>query len=133
MRINFADKIVHASYCSWMFTLFTEIGVRNPALSFTQRKDAFLVLIAELLAQGKIKFIAPGADCYVSPATRRPRLTIHDPEAHWKASPQEIVAHLRTMWPDAGAEEGDEALLIYFYQIPGVIWVDASGAYVSGG
>lgn len=132
MRINFAEEIVHASYGSWMFTLLTEIGVRNPALSFAQRKEAFFALVAELLAQGKIKFIAPGADCYVSPATPHPRLTIHDVDAHWKASPQEIVAHLRAMWPDAATDEGDEALLVYFYQIPGVIWVDASGGYVSG-
>ena len=132
MRINFADEIVQASYGSWMFTLFTEIGVRNPALSFAQRKDAFFVLVASLLAQGKIKFIAPGADCYVSPATPRPSLTIHDADAHWKETPQEIVAHLRSMWPDAVTDDEDEALLIYFYRIPGVIWVSPSGDYVSG-
>jgi len=132
VQINFAQEIVQASYGSWMFTLFTEIGARNPALSFMQRKDAFFVLVTELLAQGKIKFIAPGADCYVSPATPHPSLTIHDADAHWKATPQEIVAQLRSMWPDTMTNEEDEALLIYFYRIPGVIWVSPSGDYVSG-
>jgi len=132
VRINFVREIVQASYGSWMFTLFTEIGVRNPTLSFAQRKDAFFTLVTELLAQGKIKFIAPGADCYVSPATPHPRLTIHDADAHWKASPQEIVSYLLAMWPDAVTDDEDEALLIYFYRIPGVIWVSASGDYVSG-
>lgn len=132
MQTKFIEEIVHASYGSWMFTLFTEIGALNPTLSFVQRKDAFFGLVAELLARGKIKFIAPGADCYVSPATPHPSLTIHDTDAHWKATPQEIVAHLRSMWPDAVTDEEDEELLIYFYRIPGVIWVSASGSYVSG-
>lgn len=38
--------------------------------------------------------------------------------ANWKASLQKIVVHLRSMWPDAVKD--DEALLIYFHQIPGV-------------
>lgn len=59
MRINFADEIVQASYGSWVFTLFTEIGMRNPALSFAQRKEAFFVLVAYLLVQGKIRVITP--------------------------------------------------------------------------
>jgi len=84
-----------------------------------------------MLKNGKIKFIAPGADCYVSSNNPNPRFTIYDIEAHWKAPAEEIIGYLRERWPASASEENDLDLAIYFYEIPGVIWVKDSGELVA--
>jgi hypothetical protein len=88
-------------------------------------------LIERLLQSGKIKFITPGADCYVSAQNPHPRLTIQDAEAHWREAPEIIVAQLRAQWPTEATDEDDLELLTYFYSIPGIIWVADDGTLVA--
>ena len=85
-------------------------------------------MIESLLVNGKIKFIKPGADCYVSPDNPHPRLSC-DEMAHWDLGVKEIVSSLRDGWPESAKSENDAELTIYFYDIPGVVWVDESGCF----
>ncbi len=80
---------------------------------------------------GKVKFIAPGADCYVSPENPKPRFTIEDIDAQWNATPEEIVGQLRAQWPKQARNENDSELTMYFYSIPGIIWVGEDGALMA--
>jgi hypothetical protein len=100
-------------------------------LSLKEKKWAFFEAIKQLLDAGKIKFIAPGADCYVSPANPCPKLTIQDSESHWSATAEEIVASLSAQWPIQVNDENDPELTVYFYSIPAIIWVGDDGSLVS--
>lgn len=129
--IDHIDEIVRDSFGLWISALFSAISSWNPTLSFEEHKEAFLWLIERLLRAGKIKFIAPGADCYMSPENPHPRLTIQDHEAHWHETPEAIVAQLRVQWPRNACDGGDADLVTYFYSIPGVIWVGDDGVLVA--
>lgn len=65
--IEHIEEIVEDSFGLWATGLFGSISSWNLTFSFDERKDAFFELIDRLLRDGKIKFIAPGADCYTSP------------------------------------------------------------------
>lgn len=129
--IEHIDEIIRDSFGLWITGLFSAISTWNPALSFEEHKVAFFWLIEQLLRTGRIKFTAPGADCYVSPGNPHPRFTIHDDEAQWHESPEAIVAQLRAQWPQDARDENDLDLLTYFYSIPGVIWVGDDGTLVA--
>lgn len=129
MKINFVDEIVRDSFGLWISALFSAIGSWNPEFSFEQRKEAFLFLVEHLLITEKIKFIKPGADCYVSPKNPHPRLSISDELAHWDLDAKEIVACLRNAWPGDVNSECDEELTVFFYEIPAVIWIDEHGGF----
>lgn len=125
------DQIVRDSFGLWITSLFSAIGARNPDLSFKERKIAFFYLIEQLLRDGRIKFIAPGADCYTSSENPHPRFTIEDDQAHWHESPEAIVEQLRTQWPEQASDDDDLELTTYFYSIPGIIWVADDGTLVA--
>lgn len=129
--IEHIDEIVQDAFGLWISGLFSAISARNPALTFDEHKAAFWGLVERLLREGKIKFIAPGADCYTSPENPHPRLTIQDEESHWHATPEEIVEQLREQWPSNARDENDPDLMIYFYSIPGIIWVADDGTLVA--
>jgi hypothetical protein len=130
-QIAHVDEIINDSFGLWISSLFSAISGRNPEISFEDHKESFFWLIAHLLTTGKIKFIAPGADCYISPSNLNPRFTIHDTDAHWQASPREIINYLRGRWPSNASQENDPDLLVYFYEIPSVIWVSETGELVA--
>jgi hypothetical protein len=129
--IEHIDEVVRDSFGLWITGLFSAISGWNPTLSFDEHKTAFFWLIERFLREGKIKFIAPGADCYMSAENPHPRLAIQDHEAHWNAPPEVIVAQLLAQWPQHTRDENDLDLLTYFYSIPGVIWVGEDGALVA--
>lgn len=129
--IEHIDEIVRDSFGLWITGLFSAISSWNPTLSFEEHKEAFFWLIERLLRAGKVKFIAPGADCYTSPENPHPRLTIQDSEAQWHEAPEVIVARLRAEWPEHARDENDLDLTTYFYSIPGIIWVGADGRLVA--
>ncbi|WP_057391977.1 hypothetical protein [Ralstonia solanacearum] len=129
--IEHIDEIVRDSFGLWITGLFSTISSWNPTLSFQEHKEAFFWLIEQQLRAGRIKFIAPGADCYVSPENPHPRLTIQDEEAQWHETPTAIVAYLRAQWPEHASDENDSDLVTYFYSIPGVIWVGEDGTLVA--
>ncbi|RBB31700.1 hypothetical protein DPV79_40630 [Burkholderia reimsis] len=124
--IQHIDEIVSDSFGLWVTGLFSAISSWNPSFSFEKHKEAFFRLTEQLLRTGKIKFIAPGADCYTSPQNPHPRFTIQDEEA-----PEAIVAYLRAQWPEHVLDENDLELVTYFYSIPAVIWVGEDGALVA--
>lgn len=130
-QIEHFDEIVRDSFGLWITGLFSSISGWNPDLSFAEHREAFFWLIERLLRMGRIKFIAPGADCYASPKNPHPRLTIHDEAAQWKEAPEVIVARLRAQWPVHVSDENDLDLVTYFYSIPGIIWVGDDGALVA--
>lgn len=129
--IEHIDEIVRDAFGLWITGLFSAISAWNPALSFEDHKDAFFWLVEKLLRAGKVKFIAPGVDCYTSPGNPHPRFTVEDAEAQWHETPGKIVAHLRVMWPEHAHNENDLDLVAYFYSIPGIIWVGEDGALVA--
>jgi hypothetical protein len=128
--IKHIDEIVQDSFGLSTETLFSAIAGKNPSLSFEEHKEGFFCLIERLLSSKKIKFIAPGADCYVSPTTPCPRLTIGDEEAQWHETPQAIVEQLRGEWPQQVRDENDLGLVAYFFTIPAIIWVGEDGTLV---
>lgn len=129
--IEHIDEIIRDAFGLWITGLFGAISAWNPALSFEEHKDAFFWLIEKLLLAGKIKFIAPGADCYTSPKNPHPQFTIEDAEAQWHETPREIVAYLLARWPEHAHNENDLDLVTYFYSIPGIIWVGEDGTLVA--
>lgn len=129
MDIKFVEKITRDSFGLWISALFSAIGSWNPELSFSQQKDAFFSLIEYLLVTGKIKFIAPNADCYISSGNPHPRFSVNDEESHWSLDAKQIVSYLKDKWPEGVVSESDEALTLYFYEMPGIIWVDENGCF----
>jgi hypothetical protein len=129
--IEHIDEIVQDAFGLWITGLFSAISTWNPALSFDEHKEAFFWLIEKLLLAGKIKFVAPGADCYTSPENPHPRFTIDDAEAQWHEAPGKIIAHLRSLWPEQARDQSDLDLVTYFYSIPGIIWVGSDGTLVA--
>lgn len=127
MNIRFVEEIVSDSFGLWISALFSAVCSWNPELSFCQQKDAFFSVIEYLVANGKIKFIAPGADCYVTSDNPHPRFSIKDEECHWALDTSQIVAYLKDRWPDEVSSANEEALTVYFYKMPGIIWVDDTG------
>ncbi|WP_454725813.1 MULTISPECIES: hypothetical protein [Cupriavidus] len=130
-EIEHIEDIFRDAFGLWISGLFSAISAWNPTLSFEEHKSAFFWLIEQCLRTGRIKFIAPGADCYVSPTNPHPRLTIQDAEAQWHESPEAIVAQLRAQWPEHARDENDVDLATYFYSMPGVIWVKSDGTLVA--
>ncbi|MBZ5795208.1 hypothetical protein K8353_34330 [Burkholderia contaminans] len=128
---NKIDEIVKNSFGLWISGLFSAISGSSPGIAFDSHRDAFFRIVEYLLQTGRIKFIAPEADCYVSPEHPNPRFTIHDYEAHWQASPHEIVSYLRARWPEDAGHEHDLLLVDYFYSLPGVIWRGDDGRLVA--
>lgn len=59
-------------------------------------KSKLFCLVEQLLKSGKIKFIAPGADCYVSATNPNPRFTINDSEAFLSSPPSRPA--VRSRW-----------------------------------
>ncbi len=133
MTVNLTESqiasLTEAYPRGWISHYWEELCMVAPGLSFNEKKEAFFYLIERLLREGKAGFIAPGADCYISPSNPHPRYTINDEEAHWKAPPAQIVARLREQWPANATEEDDLDLYAYFYEIPGIIWFDQDGKW----
>lgn len=130
-QLAHVDEIISSSFGLWISSLFSAISGWNPGISFDEQKEAFFWLIEHMLKSGKIKFIAPGTDCYVSCNNPNPRYTIHDHDAQWQAPVNEIIEYLRKHWPPKVSEENDPDLLVYFYEMPGVIWVNEAGDLVA--
>jgi hypothetical protein len=130
-QIEHIDQIVKDAFGLWITGLFSAISSWNPTLTFEEHKDAFFWLLERLLRRGEVKFIAPGADCYVSLKNPHPRLTIQDEEAHWQETPEAIIAQLRDWWPESARREDDLELTTYFYRIPGIIWVAKDGTFIA--
>jgi hypothetical protein len=129
MTVKYFEEIVRDSFGLWISALFSAIGFWNPDFTFQQRKEAFFYIVESLLESGRIKFIRPGADCYVSPANPHPELTIEDKMAHWDLGVKEIVCYLRCGWPESAVSDEDIDLTLYFYELPGVIWIDDKGRF----
>jgi len=129
MVVKLFDEVVRDSFGLWLSTLFSAIGSWNPELTFEQRKYAFFYMIEHLLVNGKIKFIKPGADCYISPDNPYPKLSIFNDEAHWDLGAKDIVFYLKECWPESARSESDGELTVYFYEVPGIIWVDEDGCF----
>ncbi|GLS05444.1 hypothetical protein GCM10007860_25970 [Chitiniphilus shinanonensis] len=125
--LRFYEEIVRDSFGLWISGLFGAIGSWNPEMDFFQRKELFFFFVKDLLSRGVIKFIAPGADCYISPENPSPRYVISDENVYWKATPEEIVSYLKSLWPIGVSDENDIELAVYFYEIPGVVWIDENG------
>jgi hypothetical protein len=127
MRTNHETEIVRDAFGLWISGLFSAVCGWNPGASFAEKKAFFFALLEKLLREGKVMFIAPGADCYVSPANPTPKLTVEDPKARWSAPVPEIMNYVRSRWPEEANDENDVELTYYFYELPGLIWVGENG------
>ncbi|WP_146093469.1 hypothetical protein [Xanthomonas pisi] len=131
MEIEKINEMARDSFGLSLSALFSSIEGQYPELNFYKRKEIFFAAIEKLLDQGKIKFIAPGADCYISPMNPSPELSIENTEAHWNESTDNIIKYLKERWPKDAVDDNDEELNIYFYEVPSVIWIDEFGNYFS--
>jgi hypothetical protein len=112
-------------FAHWITCLFVEYD----GFTFEENKEAFFYLIGRLLREGKARFIAPGVDCYISPSNPNPRYSCEDEDAHWKASPEEIIASLKSQWPTDVSEVDDVEMIVYLHTIPGIIWLGDDGEW----
>ncbi|MGX9556249.1 hypothetical protein [Pseudomonas sp. CFBP 5750] len=131
MTEDLIEKIVRDSFGLGLSAIFSSIESWSPGLSFDQRRDKFFFVIESLLNEGGIKFIAPGADCYVSPDNEKPKFSVADSAAQWDLEAGQIISYLKGKWPKNVASDNDEDLTFYFYEVPGVIWIDERGGYFS--
>ena len=128
---NKTKGIARDAFGLWVSGLFKTVAGWNPELNFDQQKEEFFLVIKELLDAGKIKFIAPGADVYVSGLNPNPAFKIEDEICHWSIGSEEIVRYLRDQWPRDVEHEDGEDLVMYFFEIPSIIWVDDDGGYLA--
>ncbi|WP_175941830.1 hypothetical protein [Burkholderia pyrrocinia] len=130
MSMGYESEIVRDAFGLWISGLFSAVCGWNPGASFLEKKEFFFKLLEKLLREGKVMFIAPGADCYVSPSNPTPKFTVEDPEARWSAPVSEIMNYVRSRWPEEAGDENDVELTYYFYELPGLIWVGEDGRLV---
>lgn len=131
MNIPHEHEIVRDAFGQWVSGLFGAVCGWNPSVKFTEQKELFFSLLEKLLDDGRVMFIAPGADCYISSDNPKPKLTIEDPDAHWKAPVAEIMRFVRDGWPSGANDMNDLELTYYFYELPGLIWVREDGKLVA--
>lgn len=130
MRMGHENEIIQDAFGLWISGLFSAVCGWNSGASFLEKKEFFFAILEKLLRDGKVIFIVPGADCYVSPANPAPKLTVEDPEARWGAPVPEIMNFVRSRWPERANDENDVGLTYYFYELPGLIWVGEDGRLV---
>ncbi|WP_321788080.1 MULTISPECIES: hypothetical protein [Paraburkholderia] len=114
IKINGIENIIHNTSGLWITALFDGILVPNPALTFSEHKEAFFWLVEKLLQDGKIKFCPPNE-------LWREGYDI------WNVDISTIMTYLRSHWPQSVNSKNDIALADYFYAIPSIIWIDDNG------
>jgi hypothetical protein len=124
------SEIIQDAFGLWISGLFSAVCGRNPHFTLSEKKVLFLELLEMLLRRGTVMFIAPGADCYVSPTNPHPKYTIEDPGARWDAPVDEMMTYVRSRWPAKVNDEYDVELTYYLYELPGLIWVDEEGKLI---
>lgn len=130
-NIENIEKIINGCFGLWISSIFSAVCEWNPELSFEEKKEEFFLILEYLLEKKKIKFIKPGADCYISIKNPKPSLSIENPDSHWSASTHEIISNLKEKWPANVTDENDIDLNFYFYEIPGIIWIGENGELVA--
>ncbi|WP_077965857.1 hypothetical protein [Ensifer adhaerens] len=116
--LELIDNVVPGAEFGWINALFNSIVDAYPGLNFNQQRRAFFVILKRLLEDGRIKFLAPGADVYINPENRTPRWSVNDAEAQWDASIEEIIEYLEEKWPREATDKDDLALVTYFLKSP---------------
>lgn len=131
MKIPHEIEIVRDAFGQWVSGLFGAVCGWNADVKFPEQKELFFLLLEKLLKSGRLMFIMPGADCYVSSDNPKPKLTIEDPNAQWNAPVSEIMGFVRNKWPAEVNDRNDVELTYYFYELPGLIWVGKDGRLVA--
>jgi hypothetical protein len=129
--MNHENKIIHDAFGLWISGLFSAVCGWNPNASFVEQKEFFFALLEKLLRENKVMFIAPGADCYISPINPKPKFTIKDSRAIWNAPIPEIMNYVKSRWPEKVVDDKDVELTYYFYELPGLVWIDENGRPVA--
>lgn len=130
MNIEQENRIIGAVFGQWVSALFGAVCGCYPNTKFQEQKEMFFLLLEKMLKNGRVMFIVPGADCYISPHNPTLKLTIENPEAHWNAPVSEIMDFVRNKWPAQANDVNDIELTYYFYELPGLIWVGDDGKLV---
>lgn len=131
MNIEQENEIIGAAFGQWVSGLFGAVCRSYPNANFQEQKEIFFTLLEKMLKNGRVIFIVPGADCYISPDNPTPKLTIENPEAHWNAPVSEIMDFVRNKWPAQADDVNDLELTYYFYELPGLVWVGDDGKLVA--
>ena len=120
------DECIEQQFGLWIIGLFFWF----PELDFRYQKESFFILLRRLLEEGRVKFVKPEADVYYNATLNpHPRYTINDPEAHWEAPSEEIIAYLQEHWPNTATDKDDADLNAYFYRMPAIIWKGEDGKF----
>lgn len=131
MNIEHENEITRAAFGQWVSGLFGAVCGWNSEATFEEQKEIFFLLLERMLNDGRVMFIVPGADCYISSENPNPKLTIEDPKAHWRAPVSEIMEFVRSRWPVKATGMNDLELTYYFYELPGLIWIGEDGKLVA--
>ena len=130
MEFNNLVETLEHSFGMWINGLWGNMLFDNREWSFCEQKEAFFILLRRLLEEGRVKFVQPEADVYYNATLNpHPRYTINDPEAHWEAPPEEIIAYLQEHWPNTATDKDDADLNAYFYRMPAIIWKGEDGKF----
>lgn len=131
MEIPHKSEVIRDAFGQSIYGLFAAVCGWNPSMKLSEQRESFFFLLEKLLEDGRVRFIAPGADCYISTENPRPKLAIEDQNAQWHAPVGEIMAFVRNRWPAEVNQKNDLELTYYFYELPGLIWVDKDGKLVA--
>lgn len=131
MNIEHENEVTRTAFGQWVSGLFGAVCGCYPNTKFHEQKELFFLILEKLLKSGRVIFIVPGSDCYISAQNPTPKLTIENPEAHWNAPVSEIMNFVRNKWPAQANDMHDLELTYYFYELPGLIWVGDDGKLVA--
>lgn len=108
------DATITGAFGLWIKALYSGIKIDNPELTFSERKEAFFWLLKRLLDEEKVRMC-------------RPDDPLGNIYPYWDADSATIIAYLRSQWPSNATSEHDPALILYFYEIPAILWVGKDG------
>ncbi|WON77126.1 hypothetical protein [Serratia sp. UGAL515B_01] len=114
--LNF-EEIVQDSRGLWLSALFSSIIGWNPGNDLSDYKDMFFSVLKRLLDDDIVRFC-------------RPDDPLGKMQNYWEAETETIINYLCQRWPEGIADENDESLNMYFYEVPAILWLSESGDYV---
>ena len=110
----------------WALHLWDYCTAAYNLSSYEEYKEAFLCTLKRLLDEGRVKLIRPGVDVI----SRNAEKSINDPETHWDAPSDEIIAWIQERWPnDIKGVQDIELVNFFFSVVPPLAWIGKDGMW----
>lgn len=109
------EEILECSFGQWIRSLWAWF----PDLSYEDQKEAFLLLLQRLMQENKVFLFMP-RDVPEVVRSEGPYWDI------WDIPINEMIDHIRKVWPADVKDEDDEDLLVFWYEgdCPNIGWID---------